>query len=528
LAINDGVPSSPPSHPAPADADAGKLLFSPGAEQVRPILPPEDVAVADQLRGLIENDLRKHIPRGQDGAAVQAFYQDRGFAPLWTSKGEALPAAKDAIALLRGVAADGLEPADYPAPKFTDTSPNGLAADELKLTNSVLTFARHASIGRVAFSRTSASVYFDLKFSSDDLLRSVSSSANVRETLRSLLPQHPEYAALKAALAAARNNGDAKHADLIAANMERWRWLPRDLGNTYVMVNVPDYTLKVVNRGETVWSTRIVAGKPSSDHQTPLLSQTIKFITVNPTWNVPPSIIRNEYLPALQRDPSALARLGLQVGQNKDGSIRIYQPPGARNALGRIRFNFPNKFLVYQHDTPQKHLFAKQTRAFSHGCMRVQNPEQYAQVLLSLSQPEENYTAARIRSMYGSDERTINFKRPIPVYVTYQTAFVDEAGKLQTRADVYGHDKAMARLLKDERQVADIPIKRDYTSSSKPVMARVPSRDSGGRDGRDNSARERGGRGWARDAWAMETSQSWSGFQGWNSYQPRRRHYSGW
>jgi murein L,D-transpeptidase YcbB/YkuD len=245
---------------------------------------------------------------------------------------------------------------------------------------------------------------------------------------------------------------------------------------------------------------------------------------------VPPSIIRNEYLPALQRDPNALARLGLKVTRNSDGSIRIYQPPGAKNALGRLRFNFPNKFLVYQHDTPQKHLFEKQARAFSHGCMRVQNPEQYAQVLLSISQPEDGYTAARIRSMYGDGERTINFKNPIPVYVTYQTAFVDSAGKLHTRSDIYGHDKAMARLLKDERQVADIPIKRDYTSSSKPVMARLPSHDS---DSRQASRREMFSRepvsrhAFGRDAWAME-NQSWGGFRGWNTYQPSRRHYSGW
>jgi murein L,D-transpeptidase YcbB/YkuD len=465
------------------------------------------------------------VPREQDRAAVQAFYQDRAFAPLWIAKGAPSPAAQDAIAVLRGVAADGLEPADYPAPQFTDASPEGRALDELKLTGSVLAFARHASTGRVAFSRMSASVYFDLKFSGEELLRKIAATDNVRQTLQSLLPQHAQYKALKAALASARHSGDAKRADLIASNMERWRWLPRELGTAYVVVNVPDYSLKVVNRGETVWSTRIVVGKPGNQ-ETPMLHQTMKFITVNPTWNVPPSIIRNEYLPALQRDPNALARLGLKVTSNRDGSVRIYQPPGARNALGRIRFNFPNKFLVYQHDTPQKHLFEKQARAFSHGCMRVQHPEQYAQVLLSISQPEDGYSAARIRSMYGNDERTINFKTPIPVYVTYQTAFVDDAGKLQTRADVYGHDKAMARLLTDQRQVADIPIKRDYTSSSKPVVARLPSRDS---ESRQASRRESvGRRALSRDAWAMDTSQSWGGFQGWNNYQPRRQHYSGW
>ena len=215
--------------------------------------------------------------------------------------------------------------------------------------------------------------------------------------------------------------------------MERWRWMPHDIGATYVMVNIPDYTLKVVKDGKTIWTTKIVVGKPG-DHATPLLTETMKYITVNPTWNVPPSIIRNEYLPALARDPGALARVGLQVGHNSDGSIRIFQPPGERNALGRIRFNFPNRFLVYQHDTPDKKLFAHDARAYSHGCMRVQNPDEYAEVLLGVSQPEEKYTAARIRSMYGSSERTINFKRPIPVYITYQTAFADDAGKAQARS----------------------------------------------------------------------------------------------
>jgi murein L,D-transpeptidase YcbB/YkuD len=200
----------------------------------------------------------------------------------------------------------------------------------------------------------------------------------------------------------------------------------------------------------------------------------MKFITVNPTWNVPPSIIRNEYLPALEQDPGALERIGLRVEQNPDGSLRVFQPPGERNALGRIRFNFPNRFLVYQHDTPDKNLFEKSTRAYSHGCMRVQNPDRYAEVLLSIVQPEDGYTAERIRSMYGDGEITIKFKRPIPVYITYQTAFVDDAGTLQIRPDVYGHDREIAKLLRNERQVADIPIARNYSSGSGPVMASIP------------------------------------------------------
>jgi murein L,D-transpeptidase YcbB/YkuD len=243
--------------------------------------------------------------------------------------------------------------------------------------------------------------------------------------------------------------------DNVIVNMERWRWLPRDLGapsvgDAYVILNIPDYTLKVMQNGQQVWTTRVVTGQPGV-HATPLLTETMKFITVNPTWNVPPSIIYNEYLPALQQDPTVLERMGLRVEYAGDGSIHISQPPGEKNALGRIRFNFPNKFLVYQHDTNERHLFAKEDRAFSHGCMRVQNPDQYASILLNITDPSGHYTPERIRSMYGQGEIDIKFPTPIPVNITYQTAFVDDAGVLQFRRDVYGRDATMLSLLRSGR-----------------------------------------------------------------------------
>jgi len=275
-------------------------------------------------------------------------------------------------------------------------------------------------------------------------------------------------------------NGERKEArrpnanaiDTIIVNMERWRWLPRDLGNPHVIVNVPDYTLTLYNNGKVYWHTRIVAGKPNL--ATPMVSAEMKFITVNPTWNVPPSIIEKEYLPALEQDPQALERIGLKLTQDADGTIHISQPPGAGNALGRIRFNFPNKFLVYQHDTPDKYLFAKEKRAYSHGCMRVQNPLTYGEKLLSLVLPNERYTEARLESMFGGSEVNINFPKFIPVHLTYQTAFVDDAGKLQLREDVYGRDAKMIAILKsNERKVADIAIERASNSSSKPVRMPV-------------------------------------------------------
>jgi murein L,D-transpeptidase YcbB/YkuD len=550
----------------PGDSEAAKVKLLTGKDLVQaPIssnLQATDLEIATKLRDLLANQLNKFVGRVQDRAGVEAFYRDRGFAPLWTTDGSPNPRASGAIAYLRGVAVDGLDPADYPIPDFSAaTEPEARAKADLTLTDSVLTFARHARTGRVHYTRVSGAILYDLQYpESAEVLSKVAASGNLGETLNSFNPQQPGYKALKAKLAEERaKSGESIEAtirvpagtllrpgmedirvpilrkrlkvaddadslrydevvvdavkdfqreagllpdgllgsrtlahlngvnasarvdvvDTIVANMERWRWLPRDLGTAYVMLNIPNFTLAVVDRGKTVWSTRVVVGKPGR-MATPLLSETIKTITVNPTWNVPPSIIQNEYLPALQQDPGALERIGLKVVQNRNGTIRIYQPPGAGNALGRIRFNFPNRFLVYQHDTPDKHLFAHSKRAYSHGCMRVQDPDKYAEVLLSLTQPAEGYTRDRIRGMFGKGERNIALGHPMPVHLTYQTAYVDDTGALQVRPDVYGRDAQTLALLKGkDRPDADSPVARRI-SSSKPVVARLPSRQQSG------------------------------------------------
>ena len=240
-----------------------------------------------------------------------------------------------------------------------------------------------------------------------------------------------------------------KPIDIILANLERWRWMPHDLGQDYVMVNLADYTLRVIHDGKLYWMTKIVEGKP--EKPTPLMQGTMKYITINPTWHVPPSIVNGEYLPALAQDPTVLERMGLKVARNPDGSTSIWQPPGDKNALGRIRFNFPNKFLVYQHDTPDKYLFAYDKRAYSHGCMRVQDPPKYAEVLLSMVRPNDGYSLDRIHKMINEgSEQDIQFPASsyIPVNLTYQTAFVDDDGKLEFRDDIYGRDRQLLAILK--------------------------------------------------------------------------------
>jgi murein L,D-transpeptidase YcbB/YkuD len=191
------------------------------------------------------------------------------------------------------------------------------------------------------------------------------------------------------------------------------------------------------------------------------MSAEMRSITVNPTWNIPDSIAANEYVPLMRQDPTILERMGLNVRRNPNNTIHISQPPGPNNALGQLRFNFPNKFLVYQHDSNEKTLFANAMRASSHGCMRVENPVKYATILLAIARPGAGYTEQRIREMFGNNEIEVPLLTFVPVHLTYQTAFVDEEGKLQFRQDVYGRDRALLAILKgDERKIAAIPIER--------------------------------------------------------------------
>ena len=266
--------------------------------------------------------------------------------------------------------------------------------------------------------------------------------------------------------------------DLILANMERWRWMPHDLGKTYVLVNLTEYMVYVTHNGRQVWSTRIVDGKPETP--TPIMSVEMKSITINPTWNIPDTIAAKEYVPMMRQDPGILERMGLTVTYNQNGTIHISQPPGPQNALGQLRFNLPNKFLVYQHDSNEKYLFSKPVRDTSHGCMRIENPVKYAEVLLSIARPREGYTEDRIRGLFGNQEREIGLPTYIPVHVTYQTAFVDKDGRVQTRDDIYGRDRALLAILKgDDRKMADMPIERRENAVRREALA-VPDQIWGG------------------------------------------------
>jgi len=517
--------ATPKDAAAPAPAATPAVASEPAAApDPLAALDPADRAVAEKIRDLLAAKNNAIFASKREHAAVEAFYQNRHLAPLWLDKGVENARAQAVIARLKNAAADGLDVNDYKTPTFAGLSADALAEAELKLTQTLLTYARHLQSGRFPYTRVSNNI--ELPQDPPDpaqVLAKIAEAADAGAALDGFSPPHEGYKKLKAMLAqmlakapAAKEiaqgqvlklnakapmedprvpllrdklglTGDAsdlryeaklaeavkkfqranelpvtgnldsktitelngpsrdKQIDTVISNMERWRWYPRDLGKAYVIVNLPDFTLRVMHNDAEAWSTRIVIGKP--DMPTPLLSETMKYITINPTWNVPPSIVYNEYMPALQRDPTVLERQGL----NRDGSVHIYQPPGEANALGRIRFNFPNRFLVYQHDTPDKYMFAHDVRAYSHGCMRVQDPAKYAEVLLDIARPSENWTADRIKRMFGTGEQDIQLPAQIWVLLTYQNAFVDDAGKLQIRRDVYNVDSRTLAAIKSER-----------------------------------------------------------------------------
>lgn len=242
----------------------------------------------------------------------------------------------------------------------------------------------------------------------------------------------------------------------LSLSLERWRWLPRELGDRHILVNVPEYRLEVWENNQVPLQMRVVVGK--KDTPTPIFSDEMTHIVFSPYWNVPPDIAKNETLPSVVRDPGFLDRSNMEVldksGNRVDpssidlsdpGAYRFRQRPGASNSLGLVKFMFPNSFNVYLHDTPADSLFARATRSFSHGCVRVEQPEQLARYVLG-DQPE--WTSERIReAMHAGVEKHVKLTRAIPVYLGYWTARVSSDGLVQFRDDLYGIDARQATLL---------------------------------------------------------------------------------
>lgn len=406
---------------------------------------------------------------------VRAFYEKRAGEPIWVTAKAPSRAAKDAIAALQAAADHGLEPERYGTASLASTSDRlkeaesasntDLAAFEIEVTAGLLALGRDVAIGRpgtppqgVATSRKRTPPDFVARFTS------VVDEGDLDAWPGDVQPVRHEYGALRKALADLRSSANTpeshseavRQARILALNMERWRWMPDDLGDRHIVVNVPAFHLFVRERDNTMLDSKVVVGKRGDE--TPLFSSNMTQVVFSPYWNIPESIAAGETVPAIIRNPSYLARNRIDVLRRVDGKVERVDPgsvnwndpaetqdislrqrPGAGNALGHVKFLFPNRYSVYLHDTPADELFARAGRAFSHGCVRVERPVDLAKYVLG-DQPE--WTNEKIQAaMHSGDEKTVKLKKPIPVHIVYFTAWPDSSGGVTYYDDVYGKDR---------------------------------------------------------------------------------------
>lgn len=399
----------------------------------------------------------------------RAFYERHQFLPAWVDVDRATPRMEELIEQLRDAEVHGLEPQRYGTDRYeravqsARTKFRGVrfeleAVAELD-TELTYAYLRYASdlLGWSSSPRN-VSKYWLASPRNEDVgarLEAAVAGDRVRETLEELAPSHPQYKGLQAALARERNVSTG-HRDVIRMNLERWRWTTRDLGDRYILVNVPAYQLQVVEGEKPVLAMRVIVGKP--DLPTPLFSDEMTYVVFSPYWNIPENILRQETLPRVANDPEYLVRNNIEVVSggavldpgsidwaNVDSTrgLRFRQGPGPENALGLVKFIFPNHFNVYLHDTPGDRLFSRPSRAFSHGCIRVEKPVALAQYVLR-DQPQ--WTTERIsRAMNAHSEQAVTLKKSLPVHIGYWTAWVEPDGSVTYTEDPYGLDRAQSQ-----------------------------------------------------------------------------------
>ncbi|KRA79777.1 L,D-transpeptidase family protein [Altererythrobacter sp. Root672] len=280
------------------------------------------------------------------------------------------------------------------------------------------------------------------------LMERATTTGAVAAAIDSVLPTHPDYAALKETLAATPQNQTTKR-DLIRANMDRWRWLQRDLGVQYLLTNVPEFQLRLTVNNNIIRSYRTIVGKPGRT-ATPQLAETVEGVIFNPTWTVPQSIVKGEGLGARVLGNPGWARAnGYRGSRAENGFITVVQQPGPGNSLGQMKLDMPNPHSIFLHDTPSRNLFASDNRALSHGCVRVERALELAMTIAILGQGATREETVTIST--SGEYTRVPVKKSMPVYITYFTMARDIDGQLRTFNDLYGRDAAVIASFKAPR-----------------------------------------------------------------------------
>ncbi len=353
-------------------------------------------------------------------------------APEWSIEN-----ANRLVSVIEGIGALGLIPADY--------DPVGLraaiAAGEGTALNDVATDAFTKLIVDVRDGRTPYAARVQWFVRDPDanatptraVIESALASREIAGAIASLEPTHTDYTALKTMLAATK---EPAKIGTIRTNLERWRWLPRDLGTRYVVVNVPEYQVRVVGKGKNIATYKAIVGAPRT--ATPQLSETAIGMIIHPTWTVPRSIIKESVGALIARSPAAARSQGYRW-TGSGANLSVVQDFGPGNSLGAMKMDMPNPHAIFLHDTPGKHLFAKPARALSHGCIRTERATEFA-ILMSILQAGTDHREAAEIFKAGLNHR-IPFTEPVQVYINYFTLASTGDGKLNSFADVYGRDK---------------------------------------------------------------------------------------
>jgi murein L,D-transpeptidase YcbB/YkuD len=376
--------------------------------------------------------------------------------------------AQDLLHYIQQVGADGLNPADYDPDGLASAIKSGdyylmsaAATQRFNLLSSDLALGHVKKPARVDWWIVDNDLGAEKQ---DALLRATLAKHDIAGTLNGLLPEHPQYAALKAALAETPAT-DTVERDRIRLNMDRWRWLPRELGQKYIIVNVPSFHATLVDGGGSRWKDRAIAGKLSTP--TPQLMATATGVILNPWWEVPKSI-----------EKEAAGKKGFVPLKGADGKIQRWrQPPGPTNALGQLKFVMPNSKAIYLHDTNARSRFNDSVRALSHGCVRTQHVVDLATLLLG--DDNGTWTPEKIKETLAS-KKTVqaNFVKPLPVYIVYfsQAALVD--GKIVDYKDMYGRDaKAVAALnMKDGGASLTVPKEKPEPADTVATKPKQPAK----------------------------------------------------
>ena len=369
----------------------------------------------------------------------QRFYKQNSYQLVWIAGNRRRTQIEGLSRAIGAAKQNGLRSADYGgdainALRNAPTTRQNTIDLDLRATHAYLQYAWDLVHGRI--DPEEIDPHWHASRSDVDLVGALETALRdnqIEQSLQNLAPNAPPYLGLKHQLAVVTQQGDEVTARRIATNMDRWRWLPRDLGSRYVMVNIPAMHLEVIDQGTHPLAMDVIIGKKGSP--TPVLSDEMTSVVFSPYWNIPADIAEGEIVPKAERDPGYLERNHIEV--DEEGG-RYRQRPGQGNSLGLVKFVFPNHFNVYLHDTPAKALFDRDERDFSHGCVRVEQPVQLAKYVLR-DRPE--WTEEKINTaMHSGVERAIALKQPLPIHLVYLTAW-EEDGGLKTVPDVYGHDR---------------------------------------------------------------------------------------